>query len=222
MTAGPSLGPESGGLAVPPSTATVIGKQWDAIAAPGTWWTGRERVAIAATARAAHDGEPDTMIAEIEEVAGLTRSARRAAVLVASTPHGIDSRVVDELEAEGLDRLAYTEIVGLVARVVAMDTATRGVGAEPAPLPAPQPGEPSRETVADARRRSSFVPMVGGAGPATALSAVPREDRDQEKLHGALYLSYAEMGDLRIVKGLSRAQMEAVAARTSLLNKCRF
>lgn len=222
MTAGPSLGSESSGLAVPPRAATVSRKQWDAIAAPGTWWTGRERVAIAAAARSAHYGESETKVVEIENAAGLSSAARRAAALVASTPHSIDSRVVDELEAQGLDRLAYTEIVGVVARVVAIDTATRGVGAELPPLPAPRLGEPSRDTVAGARRRAAFVPMVGGAGPTTALSAVPREDRDQEELHGALYLAYSEMGDLTIVKGLARAQMEAVAARTSLINSCHF
>lgn len=40
-------------------------------------------------------------------------------------------------------------------------------------------------------------------------------------VHGALYLTIQEMGDLEIVRdGLERAQMELVAARTSMLNDC--
>lgn len=215
MTDRRRIKPRSNQLPVPVEIATVLDQQWRALAEPGTWWTGSERIAIAAEARAARDEVP------LARSVTIAPAAQRAAALVAIAPHRIDRQVVDDLEDEGLDRLAYVELVGVVARVIAMDTAERGLGAGPTPLPTPQAGEPTRETVAS-RLRSAWVPMVGGAGPTTALSAVPREDRAQEELHGALYLSYAEMGDLAIVKGLARAQMETVAARTSLLNHCHF
>ena len=64
--------------------------------------------------------------------------------------------------------------------------------------------------------------MVGAAGATSALSAVTAEDRAQEQLHGALYLSYFEMGNFGIEKGLNRPQMELLAARTSLVNDCYF
>jgi pyrroline-5-carboxylate reductase len=43
-----------------------------------------------------------------------------------------------------------------------------------------------------------------------------------EALHGPAYLSFAEMTDPAIKKGLSRAQIELVAARTSAVNECFF
>ena len=66
------------------------------------------------------------------------------------------------------------------------------------------------------------MPTVGVISPPTALQAVPTEAAVQEELHGALYLSYADMADLAAVRGLSRAQMELVAARVSYLNDCFF
>ena len=43
-----------------------------------------------------------------------------------------------------------------------------------------------------------------------------------EQLHTALYLPYAEVGQLvdDAAKAISRPQMELVAARTSWLNEC--
>ena len=68
----------------------------------------------------------------------------------------------------------------------------------------------------------SDAQLVGAAGATSALSGVSVEDRAQEQLHDALYLSYQEMGDLGIDKVLSRSQMELLAARTSLINDCFF
>lgn len=65
-----------------------------------------------------------------------------------------------------------------------------------------------------------WVPTVGAIGPPSALSAVPAEAAAQEALHGVLYLSYADMADQRAERGLTRAQMELVAARVSWLNDC--
>jgi len=62
--------------------------------------------------------------------------------------------------------------------------------------------------------------MVGGASIVQALSAVPSEAEAQEDMHGPLYLTYAQMQDLQFVRGLTRPQMELVAARTSALNEC--
>ena len=45
------------------------------------------------------------------------------------------------------------------------------------------------------------------AGATTALSAVDPGRAAQEDLHGALYLSYAEMSDIGFVRGLERWQL---------------
>ena len=62
--------------------------------------------------------------------------------------------------------------------------------------------------------------MIGAAGATTALSSVAAEDAAQADLHGALYLHYAEMGDLTIVKDIPRWQMELAATTTSWINHC--
>ena len=62
--------------------------------------------------------------------------------------------------------------------------------------------------------------MVGGASITQALSLVPAENAELERLHGPLYLTFDEMSDPAIHKGLSRPQMELVAARTSAHNEC--
>ncbi len=52
------------------------------------------------------------------------------------------------------------------------------------------------------------------------MTAVPPEAEALGDLHTVLYLSMFEMGDLHIVKDLTRVQIEFIAARTSLLNDC--
>lgn len=204
-------------LPVPTATKTVLTKQWHELGAPGTWWTGEQRIAIAAVARAARrGGEGPGDAGSIDEV------TQEAAAQVGAAAGDLVEADVDGYHERGLDPLPYVELIGIVSRVTAIDTATIGLGAELQPFGSPSPGEPSKSTVAGAKRRSGWVPTVGGAGATTALSAVTSEDVAQEQLHGALYLSYYEMGDLGIIKALNRTQMELAAARTSLHNDCYF
>ena len=88
------------------------------------------------------------------------------------------------------------------------------------PLPGPIEGDPSRQPEPSAGRNPSWVPATSGSSIVYALSLVPAEMAAQEDLHGPLYLTYEGMGDLAYVSGLTRAQMELVAARTSAVNEC--
>ena len=81
--------------------------------------------------------------------------ATEAVWQVATSVQDIRSDDVDRWEAEGLDRLAYVELMGVTARVRAVDTFLAGVGAAVRPLPEPRPGPPSGATVAAARRTSA-------------------------------------------------------------------
>lgn len=188
-------------------------REWQRLGRAGTWWTGAERVAIAQVARKALAGQDTTN-------SMLPQPATQAAGRVASDATSINPGTLRQFEADGLSPAAYTEIVGVVARLVAVDTTVRGAGAPEEPLPAPSPGEPSGLTPEEARKRSAWVPMVGAAGAVTALTGVSAEAEAQEDLHGALYLTYEEMGDSTVIKGLSRAQLELVASKTSMLNEC--
>lgn len=201
---------------VPNRVCEGIGRAVRQIAATGTWWTGEQRVAIAAIARSAQAGEAGPSHGVVSEVVS------RAAETVAVDAHSVTAQSVDDFEGAGFRPEAFVEIVGVVARITAVDTTVRGIGAAPVSFPEPVVGGPTMHVEAGAKRRSAYVPMVGGAGATNALSAVSAEDWAQEDLHGALYLTYAEMGDLSIVKGLPRWQLELIAARTSLINECFF
>jgi hypothetical protein len=82
------------------------------------------------------------------------------------------------------------------------------------------PGEPSRERNDRVRWRNAFVPTDPEDGARFALSAVPAEEEGRDQLHAQLYLSTEQMADLAYQDVLSRAQMELLAARVSLLNDC--
>ncbi|NNF64342.1 MAG: hypothetical protein HKN07_08780 [Acidimicrobiia bacterium] len=176
--------------------------------------SGSERVASAAVARAANAGGdiPDT---------SLSAAAVEAAEAIAIAPGHIEVSWLDQLEASGLDRLFYGELVGVVARLIGVDSFLVGVGGSLIPLPEPVAGEPSRSVNNRATVTDAWLPTVGTARAATVLSANRPEMLAQKDIHEGFYLAYEDIGELGlVVDGLSRTQMELVAARTSYLNHC--
>ena len=187
-------------------------REWDRLALPGTWWDGTERVAIARSARAARSRD-------VALPALLPEAAIEAAHQVSANPASIRRPWVDRM-GSGLGYHRYVEIVGIVSRLSAVDTFHNAIGSELESLPDPEPGEPSNSDEPLARSGAGWVPMVGGASITQALSLVDAESTAQEDMHGPLYLTYEGMAELDYVGGLSRAQMELVAARTSAINEC--
>lgn len=188
---------------------------WNRLGAPGTWWTGEQRVALAAVARAAYVDRPTP------DDASLTEPARSAAELLAKEPAAVTEGMILEWESRGLDSNHYIELIAVVSQVTTVDTFHRAMGLDLEPLPTPHPGEPSRALPdSPARKTKAWVPMVGPPTIPASLSAVPAEMAALEALSGPAYLSYQEMSDPAIRKALSRAQMELVAGRTSAINEC--
>ncbi|MFV2040136.1 MAG: hypothetical protein ACC660_07825, partial [Acidimicrobiales bacterium] len=170
-------------MALTPTSTYAPGlqREWERLRSPGTWWTGSERLAIAAVARAAKAGTA-------MPVTDLPRAASEAAQRLSADPH-VDKAWVDHIEAGGITLPAYVEILGIVARLTAVDTFLFGIGADEHPLPDAAAGEPSRELVPDAVVNGGFVPTVGRASAPNALSAVEAETDALLDLHGVLYLS---------------------------------
>lgn len=165
-----------------------------------------------AEARSARSGGDPT--GELDAVT--TRAVRT----VAARPAAIRREWVSDLLDGGLDHPRYVELVAVVSRAVAIDTLLGALALEGERLPEPLGGEPSGDIDRRARIGKAWVPMVGGASITQALSLVPAENAELEMLHGPLYLTFEEMSDPVIHKGLSRPQMELVAARTSAHNEC--
>ncbi|MEM9609578.1 MAG: hypothetical protein AAGA99_19295 [Actinomycetota bacterium] len=197
-----------------PGAEAFLEREWHRLAGPESWFTGPERVAIAATTRAARDGRPASPLLR-DEV------AEAAARLSVDAPQ-IDSTWVADLERRGLDGFALVEVMGIVSRLRAVDTYLFGLGHPERPLPDPVDGEPDGVRVDGAKIDGGFVPTVGAAWPDTALTAVAVEQEAYFDITAAFYMTGPEMGQLDMVRGLDRAQVELVAARTSLLNDCFF
>lgn len=193
----------------------LVARQWKALAAPGTWFTGQEQIAIANEARNARAGHLPTG----DLPAAMTNASRRIAIEAWTIrPPDIAAWAETGLRAE-----AYVEIASIVARLAAIDTAAFGLGLDDPVLPQPVAGTPSQTVITDAAIDQGWVPTVGTAHPLTALTAVPGGVDLQFDIHNTLYLSLEEMGDPLIERnGATRAQIELAAARTSYLNECFF
>ena len=187
-------------------------RTWANLAGPGARWTGAERIAVADEARRARsEDSPGTVLPEV---------GAKAVRLLASDPAAARRSWLEGLRAAGLDQERYVELLGVVARLVAVDTFYEALGLSPAPLPDPVAGEPTGEVSVQARPGKGWVPMVGGTSITQALSLIPSENAELERFHGAMYLTFKQMSDPTVTRGLTRPQMELVAARTSAVNEC--
>lgn len=202
-------------LPVRDDLAVAFRDVWQALAEPGTWWTGAERVELALVARNAYENRP------LPEGLRLAAAAIAAAALLGKEPAAVTEELIIEWETAGLDANRYVELVAVVSRVTAVDTFHRALSLAREALPPPQPGTPSRSLPeVAANKTKAWVPMVGPPSIPVSLSAVPAEMAALETLHGSMYLRYEEMGNPAIEKGLHRSQMELVAGMTSAINEC--
>jgi hypothetical protein len=228
--------------------AACHGRALERLRAPGTWWSGAERVTIAAESRrAAECGlcarcrtalTPAAIGGHHESDGRLSPAAVDAIHRIATDPGRLTRRWLDGLIVEGLAVEPYVELVGVVAAVINLDVFARGVGAAPVALPAPRPGAPTRQRPEAARDHGWWVPVIDPAdasgpwadlypGPAyphmqRSLTLVPDEARGAADLMTVQYMPYGRVplpGDSG-ERALSRTQMELLAARVSALNQC--
>jgi hypothetical protein len=219
----------------------------DHVRSPGTWWTGAERVAMAAEARGAarcalcqerrkslspgavrgpHDG-PHTLPENVVDAVHRIRS----------DPARLSRSWFDGVIAGGLEVTRYVELVSVTSVMAGLDSFAHALGVEPLPLPASRSGEPSRHRPAGAKEGEAWVPMIDpadAAGPEAdlygggdfvpnivrALSLVPDEVRVLRRSTDAHYVPVAKIPDPTFQRALARPQMELVAARVSALNQC--
>lgn len=187
-----------------------------ALASPGSFFTGAERVAIAENARAARGLAP----AQTTLAPAVAAAVARVAVEAMKTR----STDVAAWTNDGRDVLAYVELVSVVALICSIDSYRLGAGAPLDAFPAPVPGDPVPAVDERAVTSNSWVPTVGVALAPTAMSALPNEGAIKRPLAATWYLTdkFVHKYDAEPGRELTRPQMELVAARTSWLNECFF
>ena len=209
---------------------------------PGTWGTGKQRLAIAGGARQAGIDaglfeEPEN--GSIYSGSSLSSVAKNVVNNLAVLPKDFDESSYQRALKGGLTEEEFVEIVGIVTRIVDLDVFARGIGVPLKPLPEAQSGEPSRERPETATQEQAWVPTVPnlpeGGEIAKALygempkpyivrglSLVPDEMKKHIELEQAQYmpLKHVRDFDYQHHKGLTRAQVEVVAGRVSAINEC--
>ena len=209
---------------------------WSELGQSGTWWTGAERVAIAAEARNARlsagqgEGEPAAVAIE------LPGPLREVCHQLGADPAKMARGRFDRAVPAAVEEAPYVEAVGVIARSVCIDTYCRGIGQ---PLPAFVEGSqsaPTHESPGElVRDESAWVATLPEGTPegatlyggptvnvVRALSQVPAEVRAWMAVAGTQYVHVSVIGDMDEPgdRAIDRAQVELVAGRVSALNEC--
>ncbi len=222
-------------------------RAWQRLAQAGNWWTGAERVAIAAEVRNAWQCplckarkaalSPYTIAGTHECVSKLSKAAIDVIHRVVTDSGRLTEAWFEKTMASGeITDAQYVEIIDVVVAVVSIDSFCRGIGVPLHSLPEPEAGEPSRYRPATAQLEAAWVPMIpvegvigaeadlwdtGRVGNVIrALSLVPDAVRQLRDLSTAHYVPRDRLMDFTWGRSLSRAQMEQIAGRVSALRGC--
>lgn len=232
-------------LPIPDAMRAAHRRAWERLAAPGAWWTGAERVAIAAEVRASRDCalcrarkaalSPGAVSGEHAATSQLSAAAVDAAHRIASDPGRLTRSWYEKTLAAGLSEGHYVELLGVVIVIVNLDALHRGLGVAPEPLPAPQGGAPTRQRP-PSLHDGAWVPVIALDTPEArdlfgrlprvpnvlrAMSLVPDAVRQLQDLSTVHYLPMEDVINPRAsAHGLGRGQIELIAGRVSALNEC--
>ena len=240
---------EVGGQSLPirNGLAGAIDEAWRRLAQPGTWWSGRERIAIAAEVRrAALCGlcrqrkaalSPYSVAGEHDTSGALPEDAIEAVHRLATDAGRITEKWVRGIIDGPVGEERYVEIVSLTAIVTGLDTLDRALGRPLRQLPEPVAGEPSRVRPAGAKHNLAWVATLAPEDIATGdpdpyavhgdknihrgVSLVPQEVFNFFDLDVELYLRDEEIRDFaHEYRAINHAQIELIAARASAINAC--
>ena len=222
---------------------------WWGIGQAGTWWTGVQRVAIAAEVRNAPNCKlcrarkqalsPFAIDGEHDSIADLPAAAIEVIHRVITDPGRLTRSWFDSVLDQGLSDAEYVEVAIVSGLTVAVDTFARAIGSLPWKLPEAVDGEPTRIRPEGLADEGAYVPTIpsGGAGPAEAdlynpfganiyrsISLVPDQARLFYAILRAQYLPSLDVANPESNGGrsISRPQIELIAARVSALNGCFF
>lgn len=229
--------------------ASALERAWSRLAASGTWWSGKERLAIIAEARNGASCKlcknrgavlsPNMVQGEHDHLGILPENIVDLVHRLATDSGRLTQSWYRSVLANGICDGEYVEIVSVVNMISALDTFNRALGSPLQPIPEPKIGVPTRHRPVGATDFSAWVPTVmpndltdDDPDPYTqfhayniqlALGLVPQEVINFFDLDTNLYLTEGEIADLTIEKrAISRVQMEIIASRGASINGCHY
>ena len=229
--------------------ADAIERAWVHIASPGTWWTGAQRVQMAAEVRQALSCglcarrkkalSPYTVAGDHDTISGLPAVVVDAIHRIRTDPSRLTESWLHKCYEQGLTDAEYVEIVGVVATMTGLDTFSYAIGQPLRPLPEPLPGEPTRRRPQNAKKEIAWVPTLSPADltpedvdPFTqygsvhiqrALSLVPESVIGFFDLDIALYLPQDAIRDFDTeYRAITHTQLEFIASKASAINGCYY
>ena len=224
-------------LPLRPDLRDAHSPSWQAIAQPGAFWSGSDRVDMVREARAAlscslcsarKSALSPNAVSGVHDAAtgNFDLQVIDAIHRIRTDPGRLTLTWFNELMASGLSQQHYVEMVAVVNSSVIIDTLHQSLGLPLAPLPQPVDGKPSGEYNTDAIDDGAWLPILAARQDvsATGLPTVPNIARSMGLVPsaGALFFTtfrphYALMD---IPLSISQAQAEFVASRVSALNQC--
>lgn len=200
---------------------------WDHLGRPGGWWSGHDRLAIAAQVRRSAprplwDRAPELVDVGDEPDGDLTAFVRALTERVTTQPSSIDHDTYRHIVGR-IGEDAYAELAAIATQVVPIDHLHDALGLDREPLPRAETGEPTGERPDGLVDHVAFLPTLPADGlphVAVSLSLAQADNARRMLLVRAMYSgrSFGEM--VWTHRALSRPQIELVAARTSALNEC--
>lgn len=212
-------------LPVDPATSAAHAAALEAIAEPGAWWSGADRLAIVRAARTAptcalcaeRDGPTLTIQGEHDNDGELPPIAVEAVHAIRNDSGRLTRRWFDDVIDMGMPPEAYVELVAVTASSVIVDTFAQGMGLDMPELPEPVGGAPTLERSDDVEDAGAWLPLAreGRANILRSLGLVPSA---LKLFFGTFGRSYYMAPDSQFT--LDRGQVELVAARVSAVNEC--
>ncbi len=223
-------------------------RTWRTLAAPGSWWSGSERIAIGHEVRAAlgcsfcdrrrRALSPYSVTGAHDSVTDLPDAAVDAVHRIVTDVTRLTSSFLQSLRDVGITDGHYVELLGCAMCVLDIDEFHRSLGLALEPFPEPEPGDEDRYRPPGLRDDLYWFPALDPrrAGPAEtdlfpgkrtgnvlrSLSLVPDAMRMACDLSAVRYVATQHVPDLDHDPGraISRRQMELIASRVSELNDC--
>jgi hypothetical protein len=189
-----------------PDLLAAQDRAWAHLARRGTWWTGAERVAIAAATRAAitcphcqarKAALSANMVSGVHTgpVGGLSEGVVDLIHRVRTDADRFGPSLFAEYVPGVLSAERFVELVGIIASTTAIDTFHATLGMPLRTLPDAEPGSPTRKRPQGATYDQAFVPMVAPEhlDASDANEAVMYAGRAGMYIHRALSLVPAEV-----------------------------